>query len=450
MKLSDDYEDRPVNMTLINMGIVMSVIVLAIIGLVFWMNAPSKDARNAQARTEKKADTELDQMTQKANAMKDSVDGLISGSTLTSDDLDIWNTNYGAALATETEQNQAASVSANGDALDSVNVGDGDGIVTSKSDADKDTNNAAVRNNSTSLADASAVAANGSEASALDGGATKDANGNTIQQIQVNGNKSKTGTTSEDGVEQIKVTLSDGSEELVDLNPNLKTSDYDYTKLMYQKPVMKYYVDGKKASYFGMDITKDQGVVDFNKFKKAGGEFVMLKLGGRGYSSGQMIVDEKFSDYVKGATDANLHIGAYFFSQAVTVEEAEEEAELVIQQLQGNRIDYPVVFRMETIGGDVARVDDLNNEERTKVSDAFLSKVKDAGYIPMLYGDKEWLVTRYNMEDLKDYEVWLAQEGDVPDYPYQFGMWQYTTVGSVEGISGNVKLDISFKNYADM
>lgn len=442
MKLSDDYEDNKVNMTLVNMAIIMSVIVLAIIGLVFWMNAPSKDAKNVQAKETKQNSS--DEMTQQANAMKQSVDGLISGSTLTSDDLDIWSTNYGAAISSESE---SATVSANGDALDSVNVGDGDGIVTSKSDADKNANNTEAKTNTTSLADASAVA-NGEEGTTEDATKIKDANGNTIQQIQVNGNKSGNGT-SEDGL-QTKVTYSDGTEELINIDPDLAKNNYEYSKLMYQKPVMKYYVEGKKASYFGMDITKDQGVVDFNKFKKAGGEFVMLKLGGRGYSSGQMIVDEKFSDYVKGATDADLHIGAYFFSQAVSVDEAEEEADLVIQQLQGSKIDYPVVFRMETIGGDVARVDDLNNDERTKVAISFLSKIKDAGYIPMIYGDKEWLVTKYNMKDLSDYEVWLAQESDVPDYPYQFGMWQYTTVGSVEGISGNVKLDISLKNYADM
>lgn len=444
MKLSDDYEDRPVNMTLVNMAIIMSVIVLSIIGLVFWMNAPSKDAKNVQARENKQGGTELDQMTQKANAMKESVDSLISGSSLTSDDLDIWNTNYRAAIASEPE---TASVSANGEALDSVNLGNGDGIVTSKSDASRDMDDNSIKKSETSLADASA-AANGAGNTTTENNVIKDADGNTIQQIQVNGNAASNGTT-EDGL-QTRVTHADGTEEMVDINPELAQNSYDYTKLMYQKPVMKYYVDGKKASYFGMDITKDQGVVDFNKFKKAGGEFVMLKLGGRGYSSGQMIVDEKFMDYVKGATDADLHIGAYFFSQAVSEEEAEEEADLVIQQLQGNKIDYPVVFRMETISGDVARADDLTNEERTRTALAFLNKIKDAGYIPMIYGDKEWLMTKYQMADFNGIEVWLSQETDIPDYPYQFGMWQYTTVGNIDGISGNIKLDICFKNYADM
>lgn len=438
MRLTDDFQEhKQVNLTLVNMTLVMSLIVISILGLVLWVNMPAKAARKMGSE---KTETTTSKMEKEAAEMKASVDELISGSTLTSNDLDIWNMqDYGEGLSKNVDDSSTSS--------------SGDGIVSSKSDyisGSVDLSESASTEPTTQISDT---------VIAPEEVATGVSPQTGIQEITVEGEKKteeveqieeeEEKDPSEDG-NHIKVTYSDGKEEWIEVNQNLTANDYDFTKLMYEKPVMNYYVNGKKASYFGMDISKSQGVVDFNKFRKAGGDFVMLKLGGRGYSSGQVVIDEMFTEYAKSAIDADLHVGVYFFSQATTKTEAEDEAKFVIENLKGYKVKYPVAFRMETVGGDMTRVDDLSVKERTEVAQAFLEKVKAAGYIPMLYGDKEWLLTKYNLEELQKYEIWYVESEDIPDYPYKLGMWQYKTDGAIDGVAGDIKLDISFKNYANM
>lgn len=438
MRLTDDFQEhKQVNLTLVNMTLVMSLIVISILGLVLWVNMPAKAARKMGSE---KTETTTSKMEKEAAEMKASVDELISGSTLTSNDLDIWNMqDYGEGLSKNLD--------------DSSETSSGDGIVSSKSDymsGSVDLSESASAETTTQISDTviapEEVAAGASPQTGIQE-ITVEGEKKTEEVEQIEEEEEK--DPSEDG-NHIKVTYSDGKEEWIEVNQNLTANDYDFTKLMYEKPVMNYYVNGKKASYFGMDISKSQGVVDFNKFRKAGGDFVMLKLGGRGYSSGQVVIDEMFTEYAKSAVDADLHVGVYFFSQATTKAEAEEEAKFVIENLKGYKIKYPVAFRMETVGGDMTRVDDLSVKERTEVAQAFLEKVKAAGYIPMLYGDKEWLLTKYNLEELQKYEIWYVESEDIPDYPYKLGMWQYKTDGAIDGVAGDIKLDISFKNYANM
>ena len=246
-----------------------------------------------------------------------------------------------------------------------------------------------------------------------------------------------------------KLTYADGTEEWVLINQQLPKNTYDYTKLVSQSGVMKYYVDGTKTSYFGLDISKTQGFIDYNKLVKAGVDFVMLRVGARGYGTGQLVLDEYYLDNIKGATDTSLHVGLYFSSQAITKEEAVEEANMVIAQIGEYKIDYPIVFEMQTILNDTSRTSSLTKEARTDIAIAFLDTIKAAGYIPMFRGDKEWLLTKVDLSKLTSYDVWLGEEGDLPDYPYQFSMWQYNKSGTVDGIVGNVSFNISFIDYTE-
>lgn len=239
-----------------------------------------------------------------------------------------------------------------------------------------------------------------------------------------------------------------GEEEWVSINQYLARNDYDYSGLVYQKPLMKYYENNTRVSYVGVDISKTQDYVDFYELKRAGIEFVMLRIGQRGYSSGEITMDEYFMDNLKRASDAGLDVGVYFFSQAVTVEEAEEEAQFVIDTLSENKIQYPVVFSMDTIPNEVSRIDSLDKMERTNIALAFMDKIRENGYFPMIYGDKEWLIQKLSLGSMIGYDVWLSQEKDIPDYPYQFVMWQYTTHGSVAGIAGDANMNICFIDYS--
>lgn len=245
------------------------------------------------------------------------------------------------------------------------------------------------------------------------------------------------------------VVGSNGKEEWVLISPYLPKHEYDFTKLVCQSNLMKYYVEGKQVSFVGASVSKNQDYVDFVKLKKAGIDYVMIRVGARGYSSGQLVLDEYFNDNIKRAADAGLEIGVYFFSQAVTEQEAVEEANMVLESVRDYKLTYPVAFDMEHIDNDTARIDNLSKSEKTKIAKAFLDTVKNAGYIPMLYGDKEWLIKEIDMSKLTAYDIWLAQIQDIPDYPYAFAMWQYNNAASIDGIAGYADLSISFIDYSE-
>ncbi len=241
----------------------------------------------------------------------------------------------------------------------------------------------------------------------------------------------------------------DGTQEWVLISPYLPKHKYDFTKLVCQSDRMKYFENGTQISFEGINLSELQDYVDFAQVKKSGIDFVMLRVGARGYSTGQLILDEYFADNLKRATDAGLDVGVYFYSQAVTVEEAQEEANMVIENLGEYQISYPVAYDMERVLNDSARTDSLSRAERTDITKAFLETIEAAGYKTLIYGNKEWLVKQIDMSKLTAYDVWLSQVADIPDYPYKFSMWQYDRSGDVDGVSGHVDLNISFVDYSE-
>ena len=246
------------------------------------------------------------------------------------------------------------------------------------------------------------------------------------------------------------VTLPDGTEEWVLISPYLSKNTYDYTNLEDKAGLKRYLENDKEISYVGVDISQQTGSVNFESLKAAGIDYVMIRLGARGYSTGQITVDEKFHENIEGAAAAGLDVGVYFYSQAVSADEAVQEASVVIQNLEPYKasVRYPVAFDMSLVGSDQARSDGLSRDDRTTVAAAFLETVSAAGYTPMVYGDKEWLIKEVDLTRLQQYDIWLAQEQDIPDYPYRFAMWQYTTSGTVNGIRGDANLNLSFIGYS--
>ena len=246
-----------------------------------------------------------------------------------------------------------------------------------------------------------------------------------------------------------KIINDNGEEEWVLINKHLDMHSYDFANLVSQSGLLHYFEAGEETSFVGVDISKYQARVDFNKLKKAGVDFCMIRVGARGYGTGQLILDEYFQENMKRATDAGLEIGVYFFSQAINQEEVMEEANMVLEYIADYNVTYPVAFDMEYIDNDTARVEQLSKEEKTEIAKTFMDTVKAAGYTPILYGKKEWLIKKLDMTELDEYDVWLSQYEDIPDYPYEFTMWQYTNQGTVDGISGKVDLNISFIDYSE-
>lgn len=177
--------------------------------------------------------------------------------------------------------------------------------------------------------------------------------------------------------------------------------------------------------------------------EKAGVDFVMLRVGARGYGSGQIVLDDYFVDNIKRATDAGLQIGVYFTSQAITEEEAVEESNIVLENIKDYKITYPVAFDMSFVDNDTTRIETVSRADKTKITKAFLDTIEAAGYKPLLYGDKEWLIKEIDLSKLSAYDVWLSQMEDVPDYPYRFTMWQYANDVTIDGIAGYANMNIS-------
>lgn len=196
-------------------------------------------------------------------------------------------------------------------------------------------------------------------------------------------------------------------------------------------------------SVLGIDVSVWQGNIDWEQVKEAGVEFAMIRVGWRGSEQGLIEADEMLDRNYAGASAAGIKVGAYFFSQAITPEEALEEAEFLLEHIQGWQVDMPVVFDWEFVADD-ARTATMDAETLTACAKAFCDRVRQAGYRPMIYFNEEqgqWLM---HLEELLEYEFWLAMYTPIMDYPHKINMWQYSCEGSVAGIDGNVDLNLYF------
>lgn len=223
----------------------------------------------------------------------------------------------------------------------------------------------------------------------------------------------------------------------------------DFTKIKIVNDQMGYYPESEKTSKLGVELSKSNGKVDFDWLKRNGIDFVMLKIGGRGYESGVISLDEQFTDYIEAAKKADLDIGVSFYSQAVSVTEAVEEANFVVNQLQSYTIRYPVALVMEEITNDTARTDTLSVDQRSQIAEAFLQTIQYDGYHAILYGNEQWLMEKIRPDGLlTDYDVLLNDTNPLPEYPYEFKMWRYATDISLAGIENGGAYIISFVDYS--
>lgn len=209
--------------------------------------------------------------------------------------------------------------------------------------------------------------------------------------------------------------------------------------------VMHYYVDGERASRKGIDVSRYQDKIDWEKVAADEVDYAFIRLGIRGYTEGEILEDETFERNINGALKNDIDVGVYFFTQAMSEEEAEEEAGFVIDSIAPYKVTYPVVIDVEAVTSTNARGNDLTSEERTKYCIAFCEKIKEAGYTPMIYGNLKTFMLLLNMEELEAYDKWFAYYDDAYYFPYDFKIWQYTNKGKVAGIKGDVDLNISFE-----
>lgn len=206
------------------------------------------------------------------------------------------------------------------------------------------------------------------------------------------------------------------------------------------------YVDGNftcltRKCLRGIDVSRYQEKVDWEKVKEAGYEFVMIRAGYRGYGqAGNMREDEWAQRNYKGAKKAGLMVGTYFFSQATNEEEAREEALYFLEITKDWELDMPMVFDWELIEeGRAAKVD---IDTLTRCAMAFCQEISDVGRRTMIYVSP-WF-GNLHLDQLEEYPQWVARYTDVLDYPYRFEMWQYTSSGTVPGVNGPCDINIYF------
>ena len=186
---------------------------------------------------------------------------------------------------------------------------------------------------------------------------------------------------------------------------------------------------------FGIDVSQYQGSIDWNSVKESGVEYAFIRVGARGYVSGEIYEDETFLENLYGAKEAGIPVGVYFFSQSVSNEEALEEADYVLSVLNGYSLELPVVFDFELPADEQARTHDLNSNEIASQAQAFLERIRQGGYQPMLYLNSG-LFPIYEKAGLTEqWPIWYAEYG--VSEPHQCGMdiWQYSESGTIPGIS---------------
>ena len=219
-------------------------------------------------------------------------------------------------------------------------------------------------------------------------------------------------------------------------------SPYDWSGLKANGDRLSYTEHGWKKSQVGIDVSTHQGAIDWKAVSRDGIDFAFVRIGYRGYTDGMITPDDYFEANIEGAADAGLDVGAYFFSQCTSVDEAREEAQFAIDMLDGRKLKLPVVFDHEPIAGVDGRANDIDSETLTACADVFCEMLENAGYSTMIYGNAHDM-GRYDFAALGDRQLWLAEYTlEPPSARLPFAIWQYSNTGSVNGIDGEVDLDL--------
>lgn len=217
---------------------------------------------------------------------------------------------------------------------------------------------------------------------------------------------------------------------------------YDWSNLTRSNGRYQYVVNGQDLGVLGIDVSDHNGAVNWSSVASDGIDFAVVRVGYRGYTAGSISLDTQFQANLSGARAAGLKVGVYFFSQATTTKEAKEEADFVIKQLDGASLDYPVVFDEEPVESSGGRANNLTQEEQTAIAKAFLERIEKAGYQGMIYCNQSDS-NRFDFDKLSAWPVWYAEYGtSQPSQSLDYTIWQFTSTGSVKGVTGDVDIDL--------
>ena len=198
----------------------------------------------------------------------------------------------------------------------------------------------------------------------------------------------------------------------------------------------------RQDSFPGVDVSAFQKDIDWQQVKDSGIRFAIIRLGYRGYGkAGRLVEDEYAKKNLQGVTEVGLPFGVYFFSQALTIKEADEEIEFMLKILGDYDPDLPVILDWEIPTAD-ARTANMDARTLTDIQLHFCQVMTEKGYTPMIYFNWYQSNHLYYLKELEAYPFWLALYQDRMEYPYKVEMWQYTCTGRVPGIPGDVDINV--------
>ncbi len=243
------------------------------------------------------------------------------------------------------------------------------------------------------------------------------------------------------------VLASGGRYHFIPILDSLAKNDYTENNLsILENGELQYFEDEALISHKGIDVSKHNGNIDWTKVAADGVEFAFIRVGNRGYGSeGKLLEDTMFDTNAAGANRAGVPIGVYFYTQAINEQELLEEVDLVLRKIAPYKVECPVVFDVEKVSGADGRMNSISVEERTRLTKLFCEKIEEAGYTPMIYQNMEMGAMMLDLTQLEEYEKWFAYYNKDFYYPYAYSIWQYSDSGVVDGIKGNVDLNIAFK-----
>ena len=225
--------------------------------------------------------------------------------------------------------------------------------------------------------------------------------------------------------------------------PTIPPEANPYGRLDFQYNRNNYLLCQKQDSYPGIDVSAFQGEIDWQKVAGSGIQFAIVRLGYRGYGkAGKMVEDEYARKNLQGARDAGLAVGAYFFSQALSIEEVDEEIDFLLEILGDFQLEMPLILDWEQVGVETARTNNMDARTLTNMQLHFCKVMSEKGYQPMVYFNWNQASRLLYLSELEEYPFWLALYQDRMTYPYRVEMWQYTDQGKVPGIQGNVDINV--------
>lgn len=220
--------------------------------------------------------------------------------------------------------------------------------------------------------------------------------------------------------------------------PPPEASPYTFTDFQYNG---RYLTCLATETLLGLDVSAHQEEIDWQAVAAAGFEFVMIRVGYRGYETGLLQADAYAQANYAGAKAAGLKVGAYMFSQAISRKEAMEEARFALEQIRGWELDLPLVYDWERVKAGT-RTDGVDARTATDCALGFCALVEAVGKESMVYFNPHHGKNYFYLHELEEYPFWLAYYTDKMDYPYKFEMWQYTDSGNVPGIEGGADINI--------